>query len=80
MSGGHGHHNLGRFLAAYRGYRHPHGRARGQTVVHQDCPASGQIAAQTLASMGYTNIAEYEEGKQDWTEAGLPIESDQVAA
>ena len=41
---------------------------------------NSRIAAQTLASMGYTNVAEYEEGKQDWIEAGLPIESDQVAA
>jgi len=37
-------------------------------------------AAQALASMGYTNVAEYEEGKQDWIEAGLPIETDQQAA
>ncbi|MGD8583438.1 MAG: rhodanese-like domain-containing protein [Gammaproteobacteria bacterium] len=41
---------------------------------------NSRIAAQTLASMGYTNVAEYEEGKQDWVEAGLPIESGQVAA
>ncbi len=41
---------------------------------------NSRIAAQTLASMGYTNVAEYEEGKQDWIEAGLPIESDQVVA
>jgi len=41
---------------------------------------NSRIAAQTLASMGYTNVAGYEEGKQDWIEAGLPIESDQVAA
>lgn len=41
---------------------------------------NSRIAAQTLAAMGYTNVAEYEEGKQDWIEAGLPIESDKVAA
>jgi rhodanese-related sulfurtransferase len=41
---------------------------------------NSRIAAQTLASMGYTNVAEYEEGKQDWVEAGLPLEKDQVAA
>jgi rhodanese-related sulfurtransferase len=41
---------------------------------------NSRIAAQTLASMGYTNVAEYVEGKQDWTEAGLPIETGQVAA
>ena len=37
-------------------------------------------AAQTLASLGYTNVAEYEEGKQDWIEAGLPVENDQQVA
>jgi rhodanese-related sulfurtransferase len=41
---------------------------------------NSRIAAQTLASMGYTNVAEYEEGKQDWIEAGLPIETGQVRA
>jgi rhodanese-related sulfurtransferase len=41
---------------------------------------NSRVAAQTLASLGYTNVAEYEEGKQDWIEAGLPIESDQLAA
>jgi rhodanese-related sulfurtransferase len=41
---------------------------------------NSRTAAHTLASMGYTNVAEYEEGKQDWIEAGLPIEKDQQAA
>ena len=41
---------------------------------------NSRITAQTLASMGYTNVAEYVEGKQDWVEAGLPIETGQVAA
>lgn len=41
---------------------------------------NSRIAAQTLAAMGYTNVAEYEEGKQDWIEARLPIELDQEAA
>ena len=41
---------------------------------------NSRIAAQTLATMGYTNVAAYEEGKQDWIEAGLPIEKDQQAA
>ncbi len=26
--------------------------------------------------MGYTNIREYKEGKQDWIQAGLPTEAD----
>jgi hypothetical protein len=25
--------------------------------------------------MGYSNVRDYAEGKQDWIEAGLPIES-----
>jgi rhodanese-related sulfurtransferase len=33
------------------------------------------IAARTLDALGYTNVAEYVEGKQDWVEAGLPLES-----
>ncbi len=32
------------------------------------------IAAKRLAALGYTNVREYAEGKQDWIEAGLPIE------
>ena len=41
---------------------------------------NSRMAAQTLASMGYTNVAEYAEGKQDWIEAGLPLEKEQQAA
>jgi len=41
---------------------------------------NSRIAAQTLVSLGYTNVAEYEEGKQDWMDAGLPIAKDQQAA
>ncbi|MGD8560444.1 MAG: rhodanese-like domain-containing protein [Gammaproteobacteria bacterium] len=41
---------------------------------------NSRVAAQTLASMGYTRVAEYEEGKQDWIDAGLPVEKDQEAA
>ena len=32
------------------------------------------VAAKRLAALGYTNVREYAEGKQDWIEAGLPIE------
>lgn len=31
-------------------------------------------AAEALTGLGYTNVAEYVEGKQDWMEAGFPIE------
>ncbi|MBW5447642.1 rhodanese-like domain-containing protein [Cohnella sp. CFH 77786] len=38
------------------------------------CPNS-EIAAKRLVELGYTNVKEYREGKQDWSEAGLPFES-----
>ena len=41
---------------------------------------NSRIATQTLAAMGYTNVAEYEEGKQDWVEAGLPLKTGLQAA
>jgi rhodanese-related sulfurtransferase len=37
------------------------------------CPNS-EIAARRLAALGYTNVREYAEGKEDWIAAGLPIE------
>jgi rhodanese-related sulfurtransferase len=37
------------------------------------CPNS-TIAARRLAALGYTNVLEYVEGKQDWVEAGYPVE------
>jgi rhodanese-related sulfurtransferase len=37
------------------------------------CPNSG-IAATVLGKLGYTNVRDYVEGKQDWQEAGLPLE------
>ena len=36
------------------------------------------IAARTLDALGYTNVAEYVEGKQDWVEAGLALEKSAV--
>jgi hypothetical protein len=27
-----------------------------------------------LAAIGYTNVRDYSAGKQDWIEAGLPVE------
>jgi rhodanese-related sulfurtransferase len=38
------------------------------------CPNSG-IAARKLEALGYTDVAEYVEGKQDWIDAGLPTQS-----
>lgn len=37
------------------------------------CGNSGAVAAR-LAKLGYTNVRRYEAGKQDWEEAGLPLE------
>jgi rhodanese-related sulfurtransferase len=36
---------------------------------------NSHIAADTLRSMGYTDVSVYAEGKQDWAEAGLPLET-----
>ncbi|MFB7513656.1 rhodanese-like domain-containing protein [Streptomyces sp. NPDC056144] len=38
------------------------------------CPNSG-IAAERLVELGYTNVFEYYDGKSDWVEAGLPVET-----
>jgi rhodanese-related sulfurtransferase len=35
---------------------------------------NSRIAAEKLAKLGYTDVRRYEEGKQDWAEAGLPLE------
>ena len=37
------------------------------------CRNSAAVAAQ-LEKLGYTNVRRYEAGKQDWQEAGLPLE------
>ncbi len=36
---------------------------------------NSEVAARQLAALGYTNVRKYAEGKQDWTQAGLPVES-----
>lgn len=35
---------------------------------------TAQQAVRELVALGYTNVREYEEGKQDWVAAGLPLE------
>ncbi|MBI3899501.1 MAG: rhodanese-like domain-containing protein [Gammaproteobacteria bacterium] len=40
---------------------------------------NSRIAAQTLDSLGYTNVFEYVDGKQDWIDAGLPLEKGATA-
>jgi rhodanese-related sulfurtransferase len=37
------------------------------------CPTA-KHAARELAALGYTNLRDYEAGKQDWIGAGLPME------
>lgn len=37
------------------------------------CANSGK-AAMRLTQLGYTNVFKYAEGKQDWIDAGLPVE------
>jgi rhodanese-related sulfurtransferase len=41
------------------------------------CPNSG-IAVHVLTKLGYTNVRKYAEGKDDWREAGLPLEQGAV--
>ena len=43
------------------------------------CQNSG-IATRELIAMGYRDVREYAEGKQDWVEAGLPVETGTHAA
>ena len=43
------------------------------------CRNSG-IAARRLTELGYENVRDYDAGKQDWIEAGLPTESGAMAA
>lgn len=40
----------------------------------EDCPASSK-AAKRLEKLGYTDVLDYEPGKDDWKKAGLPIEA-----
>lgn len=41
---------------------------------NEDCPASPRTVA-ALREMGYENAVDYEGGKDDWRDAGLPLES-----
>lgn len=43
----------------------------------KECPASAK-AAETLQSLGYTDVAAYEGGKNDWKEAGHSLEGEAV--
>ena len=41
---------------------------------NRECHNS-EIAANKLVALGYENVRRYVEGKADWIEAGLPVES-----
>ncbi len=41
---------------------------------------NSHIAAKLLEQRGYTDVAVYAGGKQDWTEGGLALEKETVAA
>jgi rhodanese-related sulfurtransferase len=43
------------------------------------CANSG-IASGRLQQLGYANVSDYHEGKQDWIAAGLPTESSSAVA
>lgn len=45
----------------------------------EPCPNS-TIVAQQLTSLGYRNVHDYTAGKQDWSEAGLPLEATEVTS
>lgn len=39
---------------------------------------NSKLATDQLRSLGYSNALEYVDGKQDWVEAGLPLETSAV--
>jgi len=41
---------------------------------------NSHLAAAKLAQMGYENVAVYAGGKQEWSEAGLPVERGEAIA
>jgi rhodanese-related sulfurtransferase len=42
------------------------------------CDSSRDVARRLL-ELGYRNVLHYAEGKQDWVEAGLPLEGERAA-
>ena len=41
---------------------------------------NSHVAAAKLAQLGYENVAVYAGGKQEWSEAGLPVEKGEALA
>lgn len=64
-------------------------RRAGEVIPDQSMPVvvycasrscqNSRIAAQRLIQLGYTDVAVYEGGKQEWEEGGLPFEIESVA-
>lgn len=44
------------------------------TYCANDACRNSAIAAERLRGLGYANVREYRGGKQEWIEAGLPVE------
>lgn len=51
-----------------------------EIVLYSDgsTPHPSEDAARELAEKGYTHVRDYAEGKEDWIDSGLPVESDRV--
>jgi rhodanese-related sulfurtransferase len=47
-----------------------------EIVVYSETPEEADHAAHELEELGYTNVREYSEGKEDWIQTGLPVVSD----
>jgi rhodanese-related sulfurtransferase len=52
----------------------PHKDATIVTYCSNTQCRNSEIAANQLTALGYSNVRKYAEGKQDWQEAGLPLE------
>ena len=51
-----------------------------EIVLYSDGSTShpSESAARELTERGYVHVRDYAEGKQDWIDSGLPVESDKV--
>jgi len=51
-----------------------------EIVLYSDGSPShpSEDAARELTERGYTHVRDYAEGKEDWIDSGLPVESDKV--
>ena len=45
----------------------------------KECTASEE-AGKKMEELGYTDVFDYEDGKVDWKDAGLPVETEHVEA